>query len=289
MKNAILLVFAYIMFVVCTPVEPVYHGRFYFKNDTDRTLGFSKSENLFYQETINPGDSACIYYKVSGHNSKLKPMFSDFLNIIMVIDVYDKSGKHIIQWKQGEEEHVYDESKWSYVENLNERREFAWTLNITEDMLKKPVVSSVIPPVQTLEDGGILPVEVVPEKLSSFFASVFVYSSHEYDMGFGLKDEDDCIVINSMEEFFALAPSGTDKNIEIDFDNYSLMIGRHVAKSLMLEIKSQAVYIGENDMIFKVVYEDCDDVESSVTMYYNFWGLYHKLPEKDVKLEVTVL
>lgn len=126
-----------------------------------------------------------------------------------------------------------------------------------------------------------------PSNVAIFFDTNLPESSENSDTGFALDEETSCIVINSMEELKEIAFDVTELP-EIDFSCYTLIIGRLVADSSNLVYKYQHIGVGEERTVLMVGYT-ANIVEESDTMtYYNFWGVYEKLTEEKVELNVVI-
>lgn len=136
------------------------------------------------------------------------------------------------------------------------------------------------------EDSGILPVEV-SEEIESFFRTHLPKESHSQNVGFSLTDKTQCIVIENMAEFKEKSTT-QDELPDIDFDAYTLILGRMVKGTPGYLLKSQAVYLNDDATRLRVVYKAPDGASSPIMTYYNFWGVYPKLPNKPVILDLVV-
>ena len=143
-------------------------------------------------------------------------------------------------------------------------------------------------PSVSVNDGGISSVEA-SEEVVAFFSE---YLSGEYgygnDIGFPLGEKTECLVIDSMDEFRAVAPAGVELP-EIDFDNYTLIIGCMCAGEPSYDFVSQKIHVESDRMILIVEYRYNDGIALAVEVFYTFWGLYPKLPEGEVELDLRVI
>lgn len=78
-------------------------------------------------------------------------------------------------------------------------------------------------------EDGVLPVSPSDE-VEAFFKTYLPSHSGSYDIGFGLGEEMECIVINSISELEGIAPNDAELP-SIDFDRHTLIIGRMVKGS----------------------------------------------------------
>ena len=99
--------------------------------------------------------------------------------------------------------------------------------------------------------------------------------------------ESECFVVNSEEEFRAIVKE-TVELPDIDFAKYSLIVGQHVFEEPRYSLESQAVETGTDALTLNLVYREMRDgvFPAAVATYY-FWGLYDKLPEYEVNVNIT--
>lgn len=145
------------------------------------------------------------------------------------------------------------------------------------------------------EDSHITgtPPASAPEEVSAFFETCLPPSSYSHsDPEFGFSEinygESECFLINSMEEFAAIAPSGTDLPA-IDFDKYSLLIGQYRTGDPGYKLDAQAVDIQSDPIIWNVRYKRLHGASPAVVTTFYFWGLYNKLPAGAAEANITIL
>ena len=88
------------------------------------------------------------------------------------------------------------------------------------------------------------------QDVSDFFDAHL--SGHETDFNFSYMDcyETECFLINSVEEFRAIAPEPIELP-DIDFAKYSLIVGQHVFEEPRYSLESQAVETGTDATCFR--------------------------------------
>ena len=113
-------------------------------------------------------------------------------------------------------------------------------------------------------------------------------SGHETDFNFSYMDcyETECFLINSVEEFRAIAPEPIELP-DIDFAKYSLIVGQHVFGEPRYSLESQAVETGTDALTLNLVYSEFCGIAPAMVAPYYFWGLYDKLPEYEVNVNIT--
>ena len=128
---------------------------------------------------------------------------------------------------------------------------------------------------------------VTPSRdVSDFFDAHL--SGHETDFNFSYMDcyETECFLINSVEEFRAIAPEPIELP-DIDFAKYSLIVGQHVFEEPRYSLESQAVETGTDALTLNLVYSEFRGIAPAMVAPYYFWGLYDKLPEYEVNVNIT--
>lgn len=114
--------------------------------------------------------------------------------------------------------------------------------------------------------------------------------THKTDFNFndiGYK-ETECFLINSMEEFQAIAPQSVELP-DIDFAKYSLIVGQHVFEEPRYSLDSQAVEIGTDALTLNLVYKVFSGAAPTVITTYYFWGIYDKLPGNTIHVEIFTI
>ena len=134
-------------------------------------------------------------------------------------------------------------------------------------------------------DEGIMPV-TASEDVVNFF-NEHLRARSEQQVGLTLGDKTEFFVVNCEVEFRELLCSDIELPA-IDFEKYTLLIGRVVNGHPSLRYKNQKVYIEDNIVTFRVTFEEMTTgVFPQCIAYYNFWGLYDKLPEGNIEFDVN--
>ena len=148
------------------------------------------------------------------------------------------------------------------------------------DDSKEPEVVGT-PPVAASEEVTAFFTTHLPE--SSYNCSEVKFNFSEIDFG-----ETECFLINSTEEFEAVAPPAVELPV-IDFVKYTLIIGQHWMGDPGYTFEKQAVDSDSDKMILNLVYKRLGGAHpASMTNFY-FWGLYAKLPEKTINVDITTI
>lgn len=142
------------------------------------------------------------------------------------------------------------------------------------------------------DDGVISPVSA-PDNVSAFFEEHL--PDHSQSLGradFKFSDrefsESECFLVNSKSEFKDVVADGV-KVPDIDFKRYSLIIGQCVLGDPGYVLEKQVVYPGENDMELRLVYRTLDGVSPCVVTNFYFWGLYPKLPDMPLEVDMDII
>lgn len=136
------------------------------------------------------------------------------------------------------------------------------------------------------------PPVTAPTDVSAFFKTYLPSSSSSHsEPEFNFSEIDDrdieCFVINSMEEFEAVAPPAVELPV-IDFDKYTLIIGQHWMGDPGYNFEKQAIDTESEKMTLNLVYKRMKGgTPAAMTIFY-FWGLYTKLPEKTAAVNITI-
>jgi hypothetical protein len=140
--------------------------------------------------------------------------------------------------------------------------------------------------------AGTLPVVDVPDDVSAFFEKYLPESPSsedlpEFDFGDVEESESLCLTINSADELKAVAPTAVELP-HIDFEKYTLVIGRYMIPQGGCILKSQSIDAESDEMKLSLIFEDSG---KGLTAEFrcNYWGLYAKLPQKPIALECTYL
>jgi len=136
----------------------------------------------------------------------------------------------------------------------------------------------------------ILPVSVTEQNIIDFFNMVFpIKSGHLFDKSPCFfttlpSNKDTCLIINSMNEFRSACECSNDLP-EIDFDNYTLIIGKKHLANLSVHISEQKI-IEDNVLTLYLCIFIPDSGFTAMHQAYH-WGLYPKLSNKSFFVEYT--
>lgn len=143
------------------------------------------------------------------------------------------------------------------------------------------------------DDGPIAPgiQPVSPDaELTAFFKEYLPKSSYSVplpDFNFGDVDHYDtvCLVINSDDEFRTIAPFAT-KLPSIEFDKYTLIIGQHPMGDPGYSLEKQGMDAEPDKMKLSLVYKSMEGSTPAMEVTFYYWGLYPKLPQKPVTVNI---
>jgi hypothetical protein len=139
------------------------------------------------------------------------------------------------------------------------------------------------------DDLGIKP--VLPEGEAGNRLTAFL-DSNEYRIASAMFDEydlkDTCLMINSMDEFRAIAPPGVALP-EIDFEKYTLVIGRYMTMHGGHYLASQYIVSGQEQVTINLIIASRKGGEDyhQVIERHLLWGVYPKI--KSVVINTNVV
>ncbi|MDR2585838.1 MAG: hypothetical protein LBC84_06430 [Prevotellaceae bacterium] len=137
---------------------------------------------------------------------------------------------------------------------------------------------------------GII-VPVIPnENVNDFFQTHFSgYINPAYERFFGDNGQDNkCIMINSKEEFKEYISDSSIELPEIDFNLYTLIVGRYLmSNTTKYVITEQNIVIKRKKLELNMTIE-CADMRLTTVMMFYYWGVYPKLPSKSVHVNVDI-
>jgi len=148
------------------------------------------------------------------------------------------------------------------------------------DDSKEPEVVGT-PPVAASEEVTAFFTTHLPE--SSYNCSEVKFNFSEIDFG-----ETECFLINSTEEFEAVAPPSVVLPV-IDFEKYTLIIGQHLLGDPGYSFEKQAVDTESDKMTLNLVYKQLKGGAPAIMTIFYFWGLYDKLPEKTLTVNKIII
>ena len=150
------------------------------------------------------------------------------------------------------------------------------------DDSKEPEVVGT-PPVAASEEVTAFFTTHLPE--SSYNCSEVKFNFSEIDFG-----ETECFLINSTEEFEAVAPPSVVLPV-IDFEIYTLIIGQHLLGDPGYSFEKQAVDTDTESgkMTLNLVYSRMGGASPTVITTFYIWGLYSKLPGSAIDVKITII
>ena len=150
------------------------------------------------------------------------------------------------------------------------------------DDSKEPEVVGT-PPVAASEEVTAFFTTHLPE--SSYNCSEVKFNFSEIDFG-----ETECFLINSTEEFGAVAPPSVVLP-GIDFEKYTLIIGQHLLGDPGYSFEKQAVDTDTESgkMTLNLVYSRMGGASPTVITTFYVWGLYSKLPGSAIDVKITII
>ena len=148
------------------------------------------------------------------------------------------------------------------------------------DDSKEPEVVGT-PPVAASEEVTAFFTTHLPE--SSYNCSEVKFNFSEIDFG-----ETECFLINSTEEFEAVAPPSVELPV-VDFDKYTLIIGQHWMGHPGYSFEKQVVDTESDKMTLNLVYKQLKGGTPAIMTIFYFWGLYDKLPEKTLTVNKIII
>jgi hypothetical protein len=92
-----------------------------------------------------------------------------------------------------------------------------------------------------------------------------------------------CYFINSYEELRSIY-TGDDPLPEIDFDSYTIIIGKVFSANLYDSLDKQSFYEIEGKYSLDLFFSGA--LVIPVFVYYNYWGLYPKISRKDINVNI---
>lgn len=143
----------------------------------------------------------------------------------------------------------------------------------------------------------IQPINVAEEPIADFLKtelpnnyhswSFFVYIDPKYSRPFAI-DENIFCVINSQEELMNIYLG--DKELpEIDFDNYTLIIGQQIMPYPGFYITKKELVEGEDGLVFNLYVRNDgydDENRNAKLQFLYYWEFYPKLPQDNISINV---
>lgn len=127
------------------------------------------------------------------------------------------------------------------------------------------------------------------QEVTDFFNAHLSENSTDFNFSNIEGSEDistECFLINTVEQFREIAPEPIELP-DIDFAKYSFIVGQHVFGSPSYSLESQAVETKADVLTLNLVYRELQGAAPTAMTTYYFWGLYDKLPEYEVNVNIT--
>jgi hypothetical protein len=126
------------------------------------------------------------------------------------------------------------------------------------------------------------------KELIAFFEKYLPPNFSLYDSEyFFVEDEDNrCLMINSMDELKAIMYSPIELP-DIDFDKYTLVMGQYIAPGTAYRIIEQSITVNPEEIILNLSIEEPDGTYAVLSPLY-YWGLYPKIPQKTITVNLIV-
>ncbi len=103
---------------------------------------------------------------------------------------------------------------------------------------------------------------------------------------FSAKDGDVCELVNSVEELKMLY-SGTMPLPDIDFQKYTLVIGKKLMENSFYQLTRQQIVQEDSRYVLYLYVSPVSETGSwPAFSYLNFWGLYPKLSKRDIIVRI---
>ncbi len=152
------------------------------------------------------------------------------------------------------------------------------------------------------DDGSILPVKKISKEVTNFFASEIGEAGQreyffpprritddDFPVGGPLQKDtsDTCCIVNSMEEL-AQIYKGSKNLPQIDFTSQTLIVGKVTMPDDPFYVKGQSITETESALIHNLRVKDSENSWCQVYQM-RYWGLYPKLPNKPIVVNVIYL
>jgi hypothetical protein len=141
---------------------------------------------------------------------------------------------------------------------------------------------------------GIAPVAAseIPEEVAAFFEKYLPpsdYSRPPHEFNFGDVDDSGavCLIINSTDEFRAIAPPSAELP-PVNFEKYTLVIGQHPMGDPGYRLKEQGVDVKADPMTLTLIYDQLEGGTPAIMTSSYYWGLYPKLPLMPVSVNIKM-
>lgn len=143
------------------------------------------------------------------------------------------------------------------------------------------------------ENGRIIqPINVADKPIADFFNAELPAKGESKSFFY---DPDSCrgvailenivCVINSQQELADIY-LGDRELPEIDFGKYTLIIGQQIMPYLHFYVAKQILVAGEDGIIFNLYAKNDSEIHLTMLQNLYFWGLYPKLTQQTIKVNV---
>ena len=134
-------------------------------------------------------------------------------------------------------------------------------------------------------DGYIYPVSPSDE-VEAFLMTYLPPETSSFPPGFDFGEKPSCFLINSTSELEEIVLLTKVDIPLIDFDRYTLIVGRFITGSPLYTYKDQKISFKSGRPVLTVTYEGHEGMAPCVMTCYNFWGLYDKLQYTEIELNL---
>lgn len=125
------------------------------------------------------------------------------------------------------------------------------------------------------------------DTISVFFNSELPID--EKSAGFFVNNlSDECYCINTLEELKKMY-SGDHQIPEIDFKNYTLIIGQHIMPCSGYMIEKQEIVLRDNNPVLNLTVHNKYEYKPALLTPLYFWGVYTKLYKSNVDVNLIIL
>lgn len=134
-------------------------------------------------------------------------------------------------------------------------------------------------------DDYIYPVSPSDE-VEAFLMTYLPPKTSSFPPGFDFDEKPSCFLINSTSELEEIVLLTKVDIPFIDFDRYTLIVGRFITGAPRYTYKDQKISFKSGRPVLTVTYEEHEGMCPCVMMRYNFWGLYDKLQYTEIELNM---
>lgn len=121
----------------------------------------------------------------------------------------------------------------------------------------------------------------LPNYSDSYSESVFAFSNIDVE-------DNEYFVINSIDDLIKIT-SDSVKLPDIDFDKHTLFIGQHWMNHTGFVLTKQYIEEQSDKYVLNLVYKETEGAHSTMMNIFYFWGLYEKLSEKEIDVNIITI